>query len=116
MNLSPFPTIDVCFGVSVSVLVGRVHLDVPVEEERGGREHDALIIHELPRLPLPGGKLLKSLIVALHDDIDDVLEDVLGEMFEMAADGVAKGVVGGRLAGDGVQQDLISHGSEETVS
>ena len=61
-------------------------VDVPAEVEGGGEDHHASVVHPLAVLSLSAGQVGQAPALAVEDDVDGCLLDVLRKMAEIVTD------------------------------
>ena len=61
-------------------------VDVPAEVEGGGEDHHARVVHPLAVLSLPAGQVGQTPALAVEDDTDGGLLDVLRKVAEIVTD------------------------------
>ena len=60
-----------------------VEMNVPAQVVGRGQDHDAGVVHPLARLPLSTGQVSQVLLSSWPEDIDQIVNNVLGQLFCM---------------------------------
>ena len=92
-----------------------VQVDVPAQVEGGGEHHHARVVHPLPLLPLPAGQVGQPPALALEDDLDGGLLDVIREVAEKITNLQSDSPEVPHLPWDVEELHLVSDGPEPAV-
>ena len=80
--LRPLSSLYLCQGACRVA----VEVNVVAKIKRSCHDHDPCVVHPLSSLPLATGKVCQVLALAIEDNVDGVLHDILWELLDVVTD------------------------------